>query len=256
MKISICIPVMSRPRQFFEAVCSILVQGYENLELVVQDGDPEHPVAGDLRVAGALSLLGSRAKYVASRDTGIFPALNACLCRATGDILYFMCSDDLLVPGALAAVNAVFAGDRFGGPLWLYGRTISADATGRKQGVDGKLVTRDDMLLYNRLGQPAVFWNRQLMDLAGKFDERYRWAADYDLWLRFWRRVEPVLLDQELGVFRHHGDNSSQVHATELEAECEKIRARHRSLSDVLVRSRNRLVACQAYGKEPAEERG
>ena len=30
--------------------------------------------------------------------------------------------------------------------------------------------------------------NREMMGLAGEFDPRYKHAADYELWLRFWRR--------------------------------------------------------------------
>jgi len=161
--------------------------------------------------------------------------------------LYFMCADDLLCPGALTAVNEAFERERFGGPYWVYGQTVSADAAGRTLGVDGALTTLDAMLAHNRLGQPAVFWNRAMMERAGMFDTRYRWAADYDLWLRFWQQRPPEYVGQTLGVFRHHGDNSSQVNAAATDREAAKISARHRTLGGIMERARNTQLARKSY---------
>lgn len=225
-------------RQFLH---SLLLQGHEDWELVLKDGNVSDPVANDAAVVRLLDLVGpDRVRYAVGPDGGIFAAVNDCLKRAKGDVLNFACSDDLLCPGALEAVNSIFEGDRFGGPRWLYGKTISADITGRKLGVDGAATTYDELLKHNRIGQPATFWNRQLMALAGMFDTRYPCTADYELWLRFWERVEPVFLDQELGVFRHHDDQFSNVNAPRLEREAARVSTRHRLMRDVIRRARNR----------------
>lgn len=233
MKISVCMPVLGRERMVADAVCSLLLQGHEDWELVMQDGCVEKPVREDPRVGALLALAGGRLKYECKKDPGpsILYAVNDCLKRSTGEILYLMCSDDLLCPGALSAVNEVFHKERFGGPYWVYGQTASADATGKTLGVDGEATTYAKMLVHNRLGSPAVFWNRQLMELLGRFDVRYRYAADYDLWLRFWRQCEPVFLNQVLGVHRHHSKQATRVHREETEREAAAISWRHSSIS-------------------------
>jgi len=158
-----------------------------------------------------------------------------------------MCSDDLLCPGALTAVNGVFTQERFGGPYWLYGKTISADITGKSLGVDGAPITYDQLLEHNRIGQPSVFWNRGMMELAGKFDPRYKHAGDYDLWLRFWARREPWFLGQTLGIFRHHDQQNTSVQVAAVEEEARKISVRHRSFGELIKRSRNTFAVNQFY---------
>ena len=227
------------------ALHSILLQEYSDLELVLQDGDPDHPIVSDSHVDLLLSLLDF--KYAVGRDTGIFDAVNKCLRRATGNIIYFMCSDDLLCPGALVAVNEIFEKERFGGPFWLYGKTISADVTGKTLGIDGGSMTYRQLLEHNRIGQPAVFWNRQMMEIAGKFDLRYHHAADYEQWLRFWERREPVFLDQTLGIFRHRERQHSKVNSVALEAEAQKISLRHQDFGKLIARAHNALALRQSY---------
>lgn len=250
MKISLCMPIFgsSRAKVFCDAVYSALLQGYDDFELVVQDGDEKNPLVKDARIGTVTALLGDRFNYSCGRDRGIFDALNKALKRSTGEILYFFCSDDLLCPGALAAVNEVFTKERFGGPYWLYGKTISADATGKTLGVDGAAATYEQLLEHNRIGQPSVFWNRQMMELAGDFDSRYSCSADYELWLRFWERREPWFLDQTLGVFRHHDDQHSSVNSVKVDDESRRISQRHRTMRRVIEKARNTWAGVKAYG--------
>jgi glycosyltransferase involved in cell wall biosynthesis len=254
VKISICIPIIGREKQFSDLLCSILMQNYDDLELVVADGDPLHHVRGDLQITRLFEIFGDQVKYEAKYDAGILYAVNDCLRRATGDILYLACSDDLLCPGALATVNDAFVAERFGGPFWLYGQTISADVLGRTLGIDGKPTTFDEMLVHNRIGQPAVFWNRNMMEIAGMFDPRYRYAADYDLWIRFWKQREPMFIGQTLGIHRHHDGQATRVHAWEVAKEAAKISWRHRCLNSEVTRARNLLQSKRHYVLNGAPE--
>lgn len=237
-----------------QALFSILMQGHADVELVIQDGQPESPTAEDPSVKPVLALFGGRLNYLAGHDRGIFDAVNRALHRATGSILYFMCNDDLLCPGALEAVNAEFERERFGGPFWVYGQTVSADHTGKTLGVDGGLTTYEQLLVKNRLGQPAVFWNRKMMNLAGAFDPRYRHAADYELWLRFWKRRDPAYLGQTLGIFRHHAEQNTQVNSSLVEAEARRISVRHQSFNSLIASARNIHQGRKAYGGQPIPE--
>lgn len=221
-----------------QALLSFLMQDFFNIEVVIKDGDPNNPVLSDPLVKQVADLFGDRIKYEVSRDRGIFDAANQALRLATGDILNFACSDDLLCPGALIAVNEIFEKERFGGPFWVSGRTISADITGKTLGIDGEPSTYEQLLQFNRLGQPSVFWNRQIMELDGIFDLRYRHAADYDLWLRYFRRIPPYFLDQTLGIFRHH-DQQNTAQTAPVEAEAKRIAQRHQSFGPLIQRARN-----------------
>jgi glycosyltransferase involved in cell wall biosynthesis len=251
MRISVCMPVMGRPRMLAQALHSLLAQNYDNLELVLKDGDPNDPVIQYDCVHKALQCFGEKQiKYACGHDGGIFPALNDCLKRSTGDILYFMCSDDLLCAGAFQSVNRVFEDDRFGGAFWLYGKTISADENGKTLGIDGESTTLADLIQRNRIGQPSVFWNRAMLKLAGDFDTRYRFAADYDMWIRFWKSRPPLFLEQTLGIFRHHAGSDTQIHPVETGAVAAKVSLRHLYLGDVINRARNRYIHRKLYNGE------
>lgn len=248
MRISVCMPVMGRPRMLAQALHSILAQNYDDVELILKDGSSSDPVTQYDCVHKALRCFkANQIKYAGGPDGGIFPALNDCLSRSTGSILYFMCSDDLLCAGAFQSVNQTFENERFGGAFWLYGKTVSADETGKTLGIDGEQTTLAELIQRNRIGQPSVFWNRPMLQLAGNFDTRYRFAADYDMWIRFWKLRPPLFLEQTLGIFRHHEGSDTQIHPIETEAVARKVSLRHLYLGDIINRARNRYIHRKLY---------
>lgn len=231
---------MGRERMLVQTLHSLLAQEHTDWEVVIRDDDPEHPIENHPEFQRIRDFLGEQLKYVVEPHLGSYSRVcNATLSHSTGDILHVMGSDDLLCPGALYSVNEAFEAERFGGPFWLYGKTVSTDEHLRFQGIDGSSTTYEELLQHNRIGMPSTFWNRQMLNLAGKFDTRFRRACDYDLWLRFWRRREPLFLDRELGIYRHHDDNMSKVHGQEVEAEAKKVSERHQMWGVILDRAQN-----------------
>lgn len=232
------------------ALHSILAQEDSDFEIIIRDDDPDSPSINNPEVKRLFDFCGTRLVYLVDNlHLGTFSGVaNAVLAKATGDILYLMGSDDLLASGAIYSAREVFEQERFGGPVWLYGKTISADPYLRRIGVDGEPTTYEQMLEKNRIGCPAVFWNRQMMNLVGGLDGRYKWAADYDLWLRFWEISEPVFVNRELGIFRHHEQHMSTERAAEIESEAQRIAIRHRYMRDVIVRGRRAQILKKNYG--------
>ena len=89
------------------------------------------------------------------------------------------------------------------------------------------------------------------MGLVGKFDPRIKWAADYDLWLRFYTVVPPLFINQELGIYRHHDDRMSVERAKEIEIEAKLISRRHQMFKDIIIRAQRRLLTLHEYDGEP-----
>lgn len=243
MKFSICIPAMGREKMLAQSLHSILAQEHEDYEVVVRDDDPDHPIDWS-----KFHFVDERFHYFLEPHLGTFSGVaNAVLKHATGDILYVMGSDDLLCPSALYTVNEVFEQDRFGGAMWGYGKTISTDEHMRYQNEDGAPMTLEDLQAKNAIGMPATFWNRRMWEASGTFDTRYRWACDYDMWLRFWRIRKPEFINHTLGFFRHHSSHMSTDRKDEIEAEAQKISLRHQLLGDVMSRARNRQIQNRLY---------
>lgn len=241
---------MNREEMLIQALASILMQGCFEVEIILKDGNPDKPVLLDERVKHFLDRWFPSYTHLVGRDKGIFDALNICLERSTGDILYFMCSDDLLCAGALQAVVDAFNSDTFGGAMWLYGKTISADITGKTLGIDGDVPNYALLKQHNCIGQPSVFWTRAMYRMAGPFDSRYIHAADYDMWLRFWQVREPIYLDQTLGIFRHHQEQFTSIFSQDVEAEAQRIAMRHATLGQSVLAARTVWSIRRAYKGE------
>jgi hypothetical protein len=61
----------------------------------------------------------------------------------------------------------------------------------------------------NFISHPATFIKRTLLEKSGFFNTNYRYAMDYDLWLRLGKLSEPVQLETPFAAFRRHSGSLS-----------------------------------------------
>lgn len=161
---------------------SVLEQGYGDLEYIVVDGGSHDGSADVIRRHEA-----QLAWWVSEPDQGQTDALIKGFARATGDIQCWLCSDDLLLPGALAGVARYFAAHPEVDAV--YGDSVWIDAEGnflrckREIGFDRFVLLFD----HNYIPQPSMFWRRALYERVGGLDPRFNLAMDNDLWERFSR---------------------------------------------------------------------
>jgi glycosyltransferase involved in cell wall biosynthesis len=210
-RLSIITPSYNQAEFIETTLRSVLDQGYPDLEYQVMDGGSTDGTVDILR------RYDGRLRWVSEKDGGQSAALNAGFQRTSGEIIGWINSDDLYVPGALEAVGAHFAAHPE--VEWLYGRCPIIDRDGRlKRG----LITHYKefwqrrysfrrLLIENYINQPAVFFRRRLLDRVGPLEPRYHCAMDYDLWLRMGAVARPAFLDRELARFRVYGDNKMSV---------------------------------------------
>lgn len=60
--------------------------------------------------------------------------------------------------------------------------------------------------------QETTFWRRSLWERAGgALETRWKLAADFDLWARFFKHAELYAVETPLGGFRRHGDQRSSL---------------------------------------------
>ena len=225
MKFSIVTCCWNSQPFFEQCIESTVTQTHDDLEIVFVDGGSTdgtlemiHSVQGQKTVLNGIS-------------GGIAKAMNAGIQAATGDVIAHLHSDDYyLDSGVLQRVASVFERT---GCHWLFGRVMSD--------IDGSLVPESfdvprysyrKMLHRNFIPHPATFIRREVFEQCGLFDERLRFAIDYDLWLRIGKVFEPVQLDEHLAVFRRHEGSTTQANQMRSFNEDFQVRMRNATLKD------------------------
>ena len=138
----------------------------DDLEVIVQDGDIE-------------------------RDGGQSDALNRGFAKAQGEWLFWLNSDDLLLPGALCKVKKAI--ERQSGKSgsqeieWIAGNQLLIDEKGKilkcsvGNGWHDWLYRHAVPHVYG----PSSFFRRELFERVGGFDVSLGICMDWDLWIRF-----------------------------------------------------------------------
>jgi glycosyltransferase involved in cell wall biosynthesis len=249
--LSLVIPSFNQAAYLGTTLKSVLTQEYPQLELVVVDGGSADG-SRDLISAQASRL----AWWCSEPDKGMYDALNKGFGHTTGEIMGWLNSDDLLLPGALRAVGEIFS--RFPEIDWLSSLSLSSwtqDGTCRGYAtIEG--YSRDAFLdggylpgsarHYGWIPQESTFWRRSLWEKSGgRLNSSFRLAGDFELWCRFFAHADLVGTPTPLGGFRTHAAQKSRdmtAYLAEARQALEDFRHRsHHSVSAVrggLLRSR------------------
>lgn len=217
-KLSIITPSFNQGRFIEETIRSVLDQGYPGIEYIVIDGGSTD---GSVEV---LQRYGDRlAGWVSEPDRGQVHAINKGLSMASGDVVAYLNSDDLYLPGALHAVGRVFGDDP--SCRWICGDTLLFGADGADTGLIRAVIPRSAAHCLSwayKAPQPGMFWRREL--LRDGFQERWRYCFDHELYVR-------LLLDGyrcrhlplPLAAYRLHSSSKTVAESAEFDREFDQI---------------------------------
>lgn len=212
--VTVVTPSFNQGRYLERTLRSVLDQNYPRLEFVVQDGgstDATREVLDRYRPRLARAAM--------RRDNGQSHAINLGFAGTTGEIMAYLNSDDLLLPGSLSAVAAYFEGHPEVDAV--YGHRVVIDADDNELG-RWVLPAHDPEVLRwaDYVPQETLFWRRRLWDKVGGIDESFRFAMDWDLLLRFQDAgARIVRLPRFLGAFRVHHTSKTVTAVTRVGAQ-------------------------------------
>lgn len=202
--VSVIIPSFNQAAWLEQTLLSVLGQGWP-VEVLALDGGSTDGSADILRrYADRLAFWRSHA------DGGQAEAINEGMARATGQILCWLNSDDLFMPGALLDAAASFSDpDR---PDFCYGACIGFREDGHgleafpfaSGPFDRQRLARQAYIL-----QPSCFWTRALWEAAGPLDPALNYAFDWEWFLRAAEVVPFRFRPKAYSLFRYHGANKT-----------------------------------------------
>lgn len=177
-RISIVTPSYNQGQYLEETICSVISQGYPNLQYIIIDGKSKDQ---------SIDIICRYAKHLdcfcVAPDAGQTDALNRGFAYANGDLLGFVNSDDLLAPGALWRIARAAAS----APQGLDHPTIIAGQVEHFSETDTSRSIADNNQFGNfgqwiagsaALQQPGTFWSASLWRMVGPFRRDMHYAFD------------------------------------------------------------------------------
>lgn len=199
-KITVVTPSFNQGRFLEETICSVLDQGYPNLEYIVIDGG-----STDESVDVIKKYESNIDKWLSEPDEGQSHAINKGLKLSTGDIECWLNSDDVLLPGSLQRVAKYFEDEKKLG--LVIGQRLTMDEKSSPLAVHFQDVVS---LFWDMTGflfypnQECSFWRRTCREKVGFLREDLHYSMDYDWFLRLSRVAKSQSVPEMLGGFRQY----------------------------------------------------
>lgn len=210
--ISIVTPAYAHGHFIETTIQSVLEQQYPALEYIIKDGGSKDNTVDILK-----KYVPQLAYWESTKDTGQSQAINIGFSHAHGEIMAYLNSDDLLLPGALHYVADYFA--KHPEVDAVYGHRILIDENNDEIGRWILPPHQDKILAWaDYIPQETLFWRRTLWEkVNAHIDESFQFAMDWDLILRFIAASgKLVRLPRFLGAFRIHPHQKSSAEISKI----------------------------------------
>lgn len=207
-----------------ETIRSVLLQGYPNLEYVVLDGGSDDGSMQILERYGGLLT-----KWRSLRDDGQAAAIAEGFAASGADLLAWLNSDDVYLPGALRHIAAAA---RENPRAVILGAVQEVDEQGRverlvrQRGIELDAFVRfwEERYAWH---QPGLFVPRSLYETVGGLDRSLSLVFDHDLLCRLLQRAPVLISDQPVACFRKHRTSKSHLHRYAFLAELGRVAPRY-----------------------------
>ena len=205
--VSIVTPSYNQKKFLEDAMLSVIKQSYPNIEYFIVDGDSRD---GSVEIIRDYSIRYSdRIRWwISEKDHGQAEAINKGFSQSTGEIIAWLNSDDLYLKDTIEKVVGFFNNHSEIGLLFSDVVSINSDdeiinmMRFRQSGLK-------DLLAFNIISQPGVFFRRNLLEKIGFLDERFHCLLDHQLWLRIANKTRIHYINDCLAAARFHQESKN-----------------------------------------------
>ncbi|MEN8263541.1 MAG: glycosyltransferase family 2 protein [Nitrospirota bacterium] len=204
-KITIVTPSYNQGKFLRETIESVINQDYPNLEYFIIDGGSTDESVDIIR-----EYEDRIDWWVSEKDKGQSDAINKGFRKASGELLCWVNSDDILLPGCLQEVGSSYIEN--GKPELIHSNFLYID--------QNSLVTR--MIRIPKLSRffmyrgvwsvsvPSSFFSKQLLGEIGYLNVNYHISMDLDTWMKMIEKGARIHhIPKYLGAFRRHQDSKT-----------------------------------------------
>jgi len=204
-RVSVVTPSYNQGQFIEEAIRSVLLQGYPNLEYIIIDGGSTDQAVDIIKKYEPWL-----AYWESKPDRGQSHAINKGLAKSTGQLFNWHNSDDVLMLGCLSAVAEAMV--KYPDAGYVHGRRIYIDVEGQTKGKkksSTRRISRHPELttavsILQSGCQPGGLMDKDLVVKVGMLDENMHYVMDVDLLLRIALIKPPIFIDLPLSYVRIH----------------------------------------------------
>ena len=204
-KISIITPSYNQGQYLEETILSVIDQDYKNMEYIIIDGG-----STDNSVDLIKKYEQHLTYWVSEKDTGQSEAINKGFKLASGDIICWLNSDDILMPDSLNMIADCFEKNK--DIMLINGNAVLID--------EHSNILTDHFILKQKdwyakkgifyLSQPSMFWKRQIFDAVGYLKEDFHASMDREFLIRIFKKGYNIgQMNKILAGFRIHSKSKS-----------------------------------------------
>ncbi len=204
-KVSIVTPSYNQGQFIQETIESVLNQTYPNIEYIVVDGGSSDDTLQILE-----KYKSSIDKIIIERDNGQSDAINKGFRIATGELVGWLNSDDILLPNAIDLVVTCYK--KYPDAVLFYGDVIVFNNEGeiiRTLKPSQRLTCRQLVNGSGMIVQPGSFYSKKIINKTGMINTKFYLMMDREFWLRILRYGDGIHIGKPVAKFRVHVSSKS-----------------------------------------------
>jgi glycosyltransferase involved in cell wall biosynthesis len=201
--VTIITVVFNGEKHLEQTIQSVISQTYNNVEYIIIDGGSTDGTVDIIRKYEEVIDY-----WVNEPDAGISDAMNKGISLATGILINHLHAGDKFA--ADTTLSSVVSSYNSEGWRWCFGNQLL------RSPIDNAIVgcfcppkfSQKLLHIVNTIPHPTVFSERALIEEVNGFDNNYKCAMDYHLWLRFTQLSKPKQFDYATAEFLLGGRSS------------------------------------------------